>query len=103
MYAVIFTATTAVLDDEYHSTVAIMRDLAMTKYGCLDFVALSDGMKEIAISYWPNEQSIKHWKNDPQHWLAQHNGQDRWYDSYRVEVVEIKRVYTVPAKDWNLR
>jgi hypothetical protein len=53
MYAVIFHAEIAQLDDEYFATAKHMRELAMTQYGCLDFVATTEGNREIAISYWP--------------------------------------------------
>ena len=33
------------------------------------------------------------WKQDPEHLLAQQLGQKNWYQSYSVEVVEIKRQY----------
>ncbi|MBU2918310.1 antibiotic biosynthesis monooxygenase [Psychrosphaera sp. F3M07] len=93
MYAVIFKAKIAKLNDEYSKTAAKMRELAFSKYGCLDFVAVCEGEQEVAISYWPDEQSILAWKKDPEHLLAQQLGQKNWYQSYSVEVVEIKRQY----------
>ena len=93
MYAVIFKAQIAELNDEYSKTAAKMRELAFSKYGCLDFVAVCEGEQEVAISYWPDEQSILAWKKDPEHLLAQQLGQKNWYQSYSVEVVEIKRQY----------
>lgn len=93
MFAVIFRATTGTQDEEYSKTVARMRELAFDKYGCLDFVAVTEGKQEIAISYWENEASIREWKNDSEHALAQELGREKWYESYIVEVVEIKRSY----------
>lgn len=93
MYAVIFKATTANLDDEYFRTAEELRDLAFTKYGCLDFVSVTEGDEEIAISYWKTMQQIREWKNDPVHRLAQQVGRDKWYKSYRVEVCEVNRTY----------
>jgi len=93
MFAVIFKAKPGIQDDEYGKTVARMRDLAFTQYGCLDFVAVTEGEQEIAISYWESEEAIRAWKNDGEHALAQGNGQKKWYQSYTVQVVEIKREY----------
>lgn len=93
MYAVIFRAKTGVQDALYSDTVNKMRALAFDKYGCIDFIAVTEGDEEVAISYWPDEQSILNWKNDPDHALAQENGKKQWYTSYKVEVVEIKRSY----------
>ena len=71
-----------------------MRDLAIEKYGCLEFVATTEGEDEIAISYWPDEDSISRWKSDTKHIKAQKLGQSKWYKSYTVEVVELKRKYS---------
>ena len=93
MYAVIFKATTKQLDDEYSQTSARMRELAKSKYGCEEFVSAQEGDQEIAISYWHSEQDIQAWKDDPEHRRAQALGKTRWYQSYRVEVVQILRSY----------
>jgi len=93
MYAVIFRAKPGVQDQHYSHTVARMRELAFEKYGCLDFVAVTEGDQEIAISYWDSQASIKAWKNDPEHTLAQAKGKDHWYESYHVQVVEVLREY----------
>jgi len=89
MYAVIFRATVAELDDEYFSTAESLRELAFNKYGCRDFVSMTEGDEEIAVSYWQTRQQIRDWKNDPQHRLAQAKGRDKWYRSCSVEICEI--------------
>ena len=91
MYAVIFRAKVAELDDEYFRMAERMKDLAFKKYGCLDFVSVTEGDEEIAISYWETEQHIRDWKEDPEHRLAQAMGRDKWYKSFRVEICEIIR------------
>ncbi len=93
MYAVIFHAEIAQLDDEYFATAKQMRELAMANYGCLDFVATTEGNREIAISYWPSLDHIKRWKQNSEHLQAQQQGRSRWYKSYKVEVVELLRSY----------
>jgi heme-degrading monooxygenase HmoA len=94
MFAVIFRAKPGIQDDEYGKTVTKIRELAFEKYGCLDFVAVTEGDQEIAISYWKSEEAIKNWKRDPEHALAQGIGRSKWYEAYSVQVVEIKREYT---------
>ncbi len=91
MYAVIFRASVAGLDDEYQQMAQRLRELAFEKYGCLDFVAVTEGDEEIAISYWQTEQQIREWKNDPEHRLAQRKGRDKWYRSVSIEICEIIR------------
>ena len=95
MYAVIFRATAGQPDQDYHDMVDKLRELAFSRYGCRDFVALTEGDREIAISYWDDQESIRAWKNDPEHSLAQRRGQEDWYRGYSVQVVEILREYQV--------
>ncbi|MBD1583740.1 antibiotic biosynthesis monooxygenase family protein [Pseudoalteromonas sp. S16_S37] len=94
MFAVIFKAKTGVQDAEYSKTVGLMRDLAFSKYNCQDFIAVTEGEQEIAISYWNSQEDIQRWHQDSQHSVAQQMGRDKWYTSYIVEVVEIKRRYS---------
>ena len=98
MYAVIFRARAGAQDDEYGETVKEMRDLAFSKYGCLEFTAVTEGDQEIAISYWQDEESIRHWKEDAAHRLAQKRGRTKWYESSSVEVTKIARRYHYPDK-----
>lgn len=93
MYAVIFTARIDHLDDEYARVAKRMRDRAMGEYGCLEFVSVTQGDQELAVSYWSDLEQIGKWKNDPEHRSAQELGRSRWYKSYRVQVVEILRRY----------
>ncbi|MCV6627456.1 MAG: antibiotic biosynthesis monooxygenase [Cellvibrionaceae bacterium] len=94
MYAVIFRVKAGVQDSEYGNTVARMRELAFEKYGCIDFIAVSEGRDEVAISYWESEAAILNWRQDAEHSLAQELGRERWYESYIVQVVEVKREYS---------
>jgi len=45
-----------------------------------------------------DEESIRAWRNHPEHVLAQQAGRDRWYESYSVQVAEISREYRVPRR-----
>jgi heme-degrading monooxygenase HmoA len=95
MFAVIFRAKPAKQDELYSKTVTLMRELAFEKYGCIDFITATEkNGQEIAISYWEDEASIIRWRKDADHQLAQELGRTQWYDSYRVQVVEIKRDYS---------
>ncbi len=93
MYAVIFKAEIRELDQAYADTAAKMRQLALEKYGCLEFIVTTEGSKEIAISYWNNLDNIAQWKEDKEHQQAQMLGKQKWYKSYQVQVVEVIREY----------
>jgi len=94
MLAVIFRAEMVDhLDEKYVLTAKQMRKLATEKYGCLGFESVYQDGKEIAISYWPDKDSIQRWRADPEHQLAQQAGRTHWYRSYRIQIVEVLREY----------
>ncbi len=94
MYAVIFRAEILQLDAEYAAMARRMRDLAIDEYGCVEFVACTEGNTEIAISYWESEEQIQQWKQNAEHLVAQEKGRSKWYKSYTVQVVEVVRAYS---------
>ncbi len=93
MFVVIFRAKAAALDVEYVKTAAHLRELALASFGCVEFVSVSEGATEIALSYWRDEESIRRWKAHSEHLLAQELGRERWYESYTVQIAEIRREY----------
>ena len=93
MIVVIFHADIREPDDEYLHTAATIRKLAKDKYACLKFTSVMEENLEISISYWPDEQAVKDWKQDPEHLNAQALGKNKWYKNYRVEVLSMLREY----------
>ena len=94
MYAVIIKAEFKHKDRDYSETAERMRELAINKYGCLEFVSVCEGENEISISYWESEDKIKRWKQDEEHVKAQEKGKALWYKSYGIEVCEVMRSYS---------
>jgi heme-degrading monooxygenase HmoA len=95
MLVVIFRARVRSLDEQYFATAERMRELALTEFGCIEFHAVAEGQNEVALSYWPNEESIKAWRSHPEHIEAQRLGKEKWYESYSVEVATIARKYPI--------
>lgn len=93
MYVVIFRAKINALDDDYLKMANKLRGLALKEFGCLEFTALTQNDHEIALSYWPDEKSIQRWKQQADHVMAQTLGRTQWYESYSVEITEVKRSY----------
>jgi heme-degrading monooxygenase HmoA len=93
MYVVVFRAIVREFDAEYSQVAARMRELALSKFGCVEFLAVNEGSQEVALSYWEDEASIKAWKAHSEHVLAQELGRTRWYESYIVQIAEIRREY----------
>jgi heme-degrading monooxygenase HmoA len=93
---VIFRARIKQFDENYFSTAARMRELALEEFGCLAFHALTEGQEEITLSCWPDEGHVRAWRSHPEHIAAQNLGQNKWYESYSVEVARIERSYQMP-------
>lgn len=96
MFVVIFRAKVRAMDGEYSQVAGRLRELALQRFGCLEFVAVNDGPDEVALSYWPDEERIRAWKQYSEHVLAQELGRERWYESYIVQVANIGREYRWP-------
>lgn len=99
MFVVIFRAKVGRQDDTYVETAARLRELALTRYGCLDFVSCQQNGQEIAVSYWPDQQSVAAWRKDPEHLSAQQRGTEHWYSGHAVEVAHIVRSYSKAGQD----
>ena len=93
MYAVIFKAEINELDEFYSRMAKRMKELAINECNCIEFTSCTEGNTEIAISYWPNKESIRAWKNNPEHQQAQELGKSKWYKSYQVQIVEVLNQY----------
>ncbi|KAJ7494462.1 hypothetical protein B0H11DRAFT_1858316 [Mycena galericulata] len=91
-YAVIFTSRRRAQEgDGYEETSAQMDALARTQPGFLGIESIRSG---ITISYWKDESSIKAWKTNLNHLLAQKKGKNEWYMQYQVRVSKVEREYT---------
>lgn len=96
MYAVIFRAEINELDEQYFAIAARLRELATSRYGCLEFVSATQGMQETVVSYWTDLEQIKQWKQNQEHLAAQELGRAKWYKAYKVQIVEIINEYKYP-------
>lgn len=94
MFAVIFRAVVGELDQEYSVAIEKMKKLAFEEYGCLEFYSMMEGDKRVAISYWHSEEDIRTWKLNSEHLNSQKRGKQKWYESYTVQVVEVRREYS---------
>lgn len=94
-YAVIFTAETQDDLSGYHDMVEQLRIIVEKQDGFLGMESAGE-QKEITVSYWKDEESIRAWKADPTHQSAQKNWK-KWYKNYSVRVCKVKRDYLVKA------
>jgi len=96
-YAVIFTSLRTGVFEEYDKTSLRMIELAKKHDGYLGVESARNELG-ITISYWKSLESIKDWKNDPEHEIAQQKGKDLWYQSYRVRICKVEREYSFKSK-----
>jgi heme-degrading monooxygenase HmoA len=90
-YAVLFTSILKA-DENYHTTAEQMVLLAQTMPGFLGFESARSEVG-ITVSYWQNEHSIKNWKEQTNHILAQQMGKEKFYKHYKVRVCLVQRDY----------
>ena len=69
-----------------------MHELAQDTPGFLGMESAGDTF-EITVSYWKDEESIKIWKQNATHQVAQELGKSKWYEAYQVRVAKVERAY----------
>lgn len=91
-FAAIFTAIATEMQEGYADTVQRMHELAQEAPGFLGMESAGDDF-EITVSYWQDEESILHWKQNASHQVAQELGKTNWYKAYQVRVSRVEREY----------
>jgi heme-degrading monooxygenase HmoA len=92
-YAVIFSSLSTEVDEAYAETAARMVELAAQQPG---FLGVESAREElgITISYWSDLDSIKHWKRNAEHLVAQKMGREKWYSDYKTRIARVERDYS---------
>lgn len=93
-FAVIFTSRRSEMHSGYHETAQRMVELARGQPGFLGVESTRDehGLG-ITVSYWQDEASILHWRENAEHRLAQALGRRDWYVDYLVRIARVERCY----------
>lgn len=91
-YAVIFTSVRTNIDSGYQKMAENMIKLAKVQPG---FLGVESAREEIGVtvSYWKDMESIKKWKENTQHIVAQKLGKDKWYNNYKTRISKVERDY----------
>lgn len=97
-YAVIFTSILRNYEGDskstsYASTAAAMHALAQDQAGFLALESAREGLG-ITVSYWKDLDSIKAWKTNSEHLLAQQLGKTEFYAAYHVRIAKVERHYS---------
>jgi heme-degrading monooxygenase HmoA len=92
-YAVIFTSVRTNKDEkEYTKMAELMLNLAKQQPGFLGEESARNTVG-ITVSYWKDLESIKAWKQQTDHKLAQQKGRTDWYKQYKTRICKVERDY----------
>ncbi len=97
-YAVIFTSLRRERDFGYAETADKMVELASQQPG---FLGIESAREElgITVSYWSDLESIRQWKAQLDHQLAQQLGRERWYSAFKTRIAKVERDYSFEFND----
>jgi len=93
-YAVIFSSITKEDLIGYKEMAVFMSQLAKQQEGFLGMESASDEIG-ITVSYWKDLPSIKKWKENTDHKIAQQKGKEFWYESYITRISKVERDYSL--------
>lgn len=91
-YAVIFTSIRTDVEDGYGDMALKMVELAEKQQGFLGVESARD-VVGITVSYWRDLDSIKNWKQNAEHLVAQSRGREEWYSHYKTRIAKVERDY----------
>ena len=78
--------------DGYDEMAKEMDDLARTMPGFIDVKSFKaeDG-ERLTLVWWQDEDTLRAWREQARHRVAQRTGRERWYEYYKLEVAEVIR------------
>ena len=92
--AVIFTSVRNDVDESgYAATAGEMEQLAARQPGYLGIETVRQDSLGVTVSYWATREHARAWKAVAEHRLAQRQGRETWYRSYRVRVATVEQEY----------
>jgi heme-degrading monooxygenase HmoA len=91
-YAVIFTSVRTDVNEGYEDMAKLMVKLAGQHEGFLG-VETARNETGITVSYWKDLDSIKTWKHQTDHLLAQQLGRQKWYEGYKTRISLVEKDY----------
>ena len=102
MIAVIFELTAAPgRRQEYLDLAAGLADEVKKFDGFISierYQSLTDPEKVVSLSFWRDEQAVRHWRNVQKHREAQAKGRAGVFSSYRLRVCSVMRDYTLDER-----
>ena len=91
-YAVIFTSHRTEGDNGYAEMAERMVKLASQQPGFLGIESARESVG-ITVSYWSDLESIKAWKQNADHLIAQKQGREVLYKEFKIRISKVERDY----------
>ena len=91
-YSVIFTSVRTEGDYGYSEMANKMIELSKLQVGFLGIDSARESIG-ITVSYWIDLDSIKRWRENSEHQIAQEKGKGIWYQKFSVRIAKVERDY----------
>jgi len=82
--------------DEYFTLAAELKPILEKMEGFISierFQSLNDPGKVLSLSFWKDEDSIRHWRTLEMHRVAQAKGRESIFKDYRLRIAVVSRDY----------
>jgi heme-degrading monooxygenase HmoA len=89
-YAVIFSSIRTREERGYADMADAMVQLAAEQPGYLGIESAREEVG-ITVSYWRDLESIRAWKANARHLVAQRLGREVWYEAFKLRVARVER------------
>jgi len=84
--------TDSAATDGYPEMAEEMETLARGMPGFVDVKAFkADDGERLTIVWWKDEETLKGWREQVRHRMAQRLGREKWYEHYTIEVAQVVR------------
>jgi heme-degrading monooxygenase HmoA len=92
MLIVLFRSKLVPGHEGYAQMAEEMETLARSMPGFIDVRAYTaeDG-ERLTVVWWQDEETLRGWRTNARHLVAQKTGRERWYEYYNLEVAEVVR------------
>ena len=92
MIVVLFRSKLVDEPEGYNEMSEEMETLARTMPGFIDVKSYkSDDGERLTVVRWESEETMRLWRENERHRVAQRAGRERWYAYYKIEVAEVVR------------
>ncbi|TXC85266.1 antibiotic biosynthesis monooxygenase family protein [Luteibaculum oceani] len=88
-WAVIFSSKKRNNDPEFTKVSDYLDEIVVKQEGYLGHETVGQD-PSITISYWKDMESIKKWRNHPDHHAAIERSRKEWFEYYNIKIAEVK-------------